>query len=126
MRARANQHSALVRNDCDGLEVRRFATAAEATAVARVRDLPEPAEVAAIAGRMGGMMRASRFAREVGVHPRTVRRMYARGALPGAREDGPKLLKVPAWLLRLVAAYGLRGVERLAEAGQLPGTRPGA
>lgn len=114
-------HSALVRGDDGGLHVRRFASGDDARAASAVRDIA-PEDIAAVAGNTRGLVRASVFAQKVGVSPRTVRRMYARGALPGAREDGPRLLKVPAHLLRLAAAYGLRHVERMARAGKLPGS----
>jgi hypothetical protein len=116
------QHSALVRGDDGGLHVRRFASGDAARAASAAREIT-PEDVASIAGPTAGLMRASAFAAKVGVSPRTVRRMYARGALPGAREDGPHLLKVPVHLLRLATVYGLRGVERMAAAGLLPGRR---
>jgi hypothetical protein len=65
------------------------------------------------------MMRSPQFARRLGVHPRTVRRCFARKGLPGAVEHGPRLLLIPVRLLRLAEAYGLRWVETEARAGRL-------
>ena len=110
-------HAALVCGDDGNLHIRRFPSAADAAAASCGRELPSPTEIDAVCGKRSGMMRATAFAREMGVHPRTVRRQWARGGLPGCREDGPHLLKVPTHLLRLAHAYGLRGIERMARAG---------
>lgn len=116
---KANRHSALVRDDRGGLALRRFATGAEARGASAALEIT-PEEIASIAGPGAGMMPSSIFARRMGVSARTVRRMFARGALPGAREDGPHLLRVPGHLLRLATVYGLRGVERMAAVGLIP------
>lgn len=81
--------------------------------------LPRLDEITAVAGPRKRMMRHTAFARELGIHPRTERRAFNRGALPGAVEHGERILMVPAHLFRLACAYGLRGVERMAKAGLL-------
>lgn len=81
---------------------------------------PTRADVFAVAGRASGMVRSTEFAAHLGVHPRTIRRCYERQGLPGAKEHGPRILKIPARLLRLAEAYGLRWVESEARAGRLP------
>jgi len=78
---------------------------------------PSLREIDAIAGRRSGKVRSPVMARKLGVHPRTIRRCYLRGGLPGAREHGPRILEVPVHLVRLAEAYGLHGVEQLAKAG---------
>lgn len=65
-------------------------------------------------------MRHTVFARVLGIHPRSVRRAFVRGALPGALNHGERILVVPAFLLPLCASHGLRHMARLAQAGLLP------
>ena len=67
-------------------------------------------------------MRHSAFAARLGIHPRTIRRQFQRGGLPGAVEHGERILLIPAHLVRLAETYGLRGVERLALAGLISAT----
>ena len=57
------------------------------------------------------------MARQLGIHPKTIRRQYLRGGLPGAKEHGPRILMVPISLVRLAKIYGLRGVEQMARVG---------
>jgi transposase-like protein len=78
-----------------------------------------PADIAAVGGSGEGEMRHTELAAKLGIHPRTLRRQFARGGLPGAVEHGERILMVPTRLLRLARAYGLRGVERMANAGLL-------
>lgn len=118
-----NAFGALVRNDRGGLEARRFATAADAAAVSCARELPTPDDIHAVTGTRRGEMTSTAFAKALGIHPRTVRRLYARGGLPGAKEHGERILLVPTHLLRLATAYGLRQVERMARAGLLNADR---
>lgn len=114
--------SALVRDDRGGLQVRRFRTARAATLVAMERELPEPAEVAAIAGRArGGELSVRQFADQLGVSHDTVRRAVNAGALPGTKEHGPRLVKIPASTLRLAQTYGLRVLAKLQKHGLVPG-----
>jgi hypothetical protein len=113
-----HRHSALVRGDDGALHVRRFATGDDARGASAARDLT-PESIASIAGPTSGLMPSAVFARKLGIHPRTVRRLHARGALPGSVDHGARLLRVPAHLLRLAVVYGLRGVERMAAAGLL-------
>jgi hypothetical protein len=115
------RHSALVRGDDGALHVRRFATGVDARSASAALELT-PETVASIAGPTSGLMPSAVFARKLGIHPRTVRRLHARGALPGSVDHGARLLRVPAHLLRLAVVYGLRGVERMAAAGLLPNT----
>lgn len=82
-------------------------------------ELPPPSEIDAVAGPRQRMMRSTEFARGLSISPRTVRRAYARGALPGAIEHSAHILMIPTHLFRLAATYGLRHVERMAKAGLL-------
>lgn len=83
------------------------------------RDLPSADEIALVGLPGRRMMRSSAFAKALGISPRTVRRAFARGALPGALEHGKHTLIVPVHLLRLASTYGLRRVEFMAQAGML-------
>lgn len=113
-------HAALVRGDDGNLHVRQFPTAADASAASQHRELNPPRlDVLMIAGKRSGSIRSPEFARRLGVHPRTIRRCFERGGLPGAKEHGQRILEIPLRLLRLAEAYGLRGVERMAKQGQL-------
>ena len=123
-------HYAIIRDDRGALQVRRFATAADAAAVSCERELPTPAplprtptpapvEIAAIAGRDTGTLRHSEFARRLGIHPDTVRRAWKAGGLPGAIEQTQRSLMVPARLLRLAKVYGFVPVTRMGKAGLL-------
>jgi len=113
----APQFAALVRNDLGGLEARRFTTAADAAKVALDRELPTPAEIAAVAGNTTSEIRHTEFARRLGLSPRLVREQYKRGGLPGAKEHSAYILMVPTALLRLARTHGLRRVERMHRAG---------
>lgn len=81
--------------------------------------IPFASEVERVAGPAAGDVRHTVLAKKLGVHPRTIRRQYLRGGLPGAKEHGARILVVPARLIRLAQAYGLRGIERMATAGLL-------
>jgi len=116
--ATSGTFAALVCGDDENLHMRHFRTADEASAaMATRRELPTPQEIDLVMGRRGGEMRSARLAREIGVHPRTVRRQFERGGLPGAKEHGARILTIPMYLYRLITAYGMRGVERMAKAG---------
>lgn len=67
------------------------------------------------------MMKHTDFARALGVSVRTVRRCFARGALPGALEHSRNVILIPTHLWRLAATHGLRQVERMARAGMIAG-----
>jgi len=82
--------------------------------------LPPPEQVKAVVGRGKAEIRHTEFARELGLHPRTVRRQFVRGGLPGAKEHSERVLMVPMHLLRLAKVWGLRQVERMAQAGLIP------
>lgn len=82
-------------------------------------DLPAVSELERVAGPAQGEMRHTAMAAKLGVHPRTLRRQFLRGGLPGAKEHGERILVVPTRLFRLAQAYGLRGVERMATSGLL-------
>ena len=137
-------HHAFITDDRGVLQLRRFATAADAAAVSATRELPTPTttvrmidrtrrpaaplvpgtipapeQIAAVAGQRGGEMRHTEFARRLGIHPRTLKRQWERGGLPGAKQHTRNILVVPVRLLRLAEAYGLRQVERMAQAGLL-------
>ena len=81
--------------------------------------LPSPSRIIAVGGATCHVMRHTAMARRLGIHPKTIRRQFARGCLPGTVEHGPRLLMVPMHLIRLAEKYGLRGVEQMARAGLL-------
>jgi|GEM_PF-7080538 len=137
-------HHAIIRDDRGNLQIRRFATPADAARASVDRELPTatrpllmsdrttqrpavvlpgtlppPEQIAAVLGQRGGEMRHTEFARRLGIHPRTLKRQWLRGGLPGAKQHSAKILVVPVRLLRLAEAYGLRQVERMAQAGLL-------
>lgn len=128
-------HRALFRDDRGNLQIRSFATAAEAAAVSCDRELPAtvppparttptpgtpaPALIAAVMARRGGEIRHTEFARRLGIHPRTVKRLWLRGGLPGAKQHSERILVVPVHLLRLAETFGLRQVEVMAKAGTI-------
>lgn len=72
----------------------------------------------AIAGRpgTGKGVKSSDLARQIGVHPRTIRRRWAKGELPGI-EHGEHTLIIPHEAVRLVKSYGLLGYARMRAAG---------
>lgn len=122
-------HSALVRGEDGGLHVRRFPTPALAREASRHREVvpplapwatPAPDELARVAGPARGEVSSTEFARRLKIHPRTVRRWFSAGGLPGAREHGPRTLRVPLRLLRLAQCYGLRRVVAWGKEGLLP------
>lgn len=78
---------------------------------------PDARQIAAVMGRRTGEISSTEVAKRIGVHPRTVRRAYKRGALPGAKEHGERILVIPMGVFRLIEAYGLHGVEKMAAAG---------
>jgi hypothetical protein len=91
----------------------------EARSMTRKATTPTRADVLAVAGKARGMVRSTVMAERLGVHARTIRRCFQRGGLPGAKEHGERILEIPAQLLRLAEAYGLRTVEAMAKAGKL-------
>lgn len=114
-----NPVSPPVHADDTNLPLRLFAAAARDASANRGREFPSHKEVQLVIGRRSGEMRHTAMARELGVHPRTIRRQFCRGGLPGAKEHGERILVVPTHLFRLAQAYGLRSVERMARAGML-------
>lgn len=106
----SGNHSALVRGDDGNLHIRHFPTAADAARVAAERE---------IAGRSikGGLL-SFKLARDLGVHPKTIRRRWERGELPGV-EHGERTLVIPHEACRLVKIYGLVGYARMRAAGKL-------
>lgn len=112
------KHSALVRGEDGNLHIRNFPTAAAAcTASSHLERTPDAAQIQIVCGRRGGEIRSTKLAREIGVHPRTIRRAFERGELPGCKEHGERILMVPMHIYRLIMAYGLRGVGRMARVG---------
>lgn len=112
--------AALVRGEDGNLHMRHFPTAADAcTASSHLERTPDAEQVRIVCGRRGGEIKSTKLAREIGVHPRTIRRAFERGELPGCKEHGPRILMVPMHIYRLIMAYGLRGVGRMAKAGQI-------
>ena len=137
-------HYAFITDDRGVLQMRRFTTAADAAAVSATREPPSPTttvrmidrtrrpaalvtpgtlpdaeQIQAVAGQRTGDMRHTEFARRIGIAPRTLKRQWLRGGLPGAKQHTKNILVVPVRLLRLAEAYGLRQVERMAQAGLL-------
>jgi hypothetical protein len=84
--------------------------------MASLRD-PSLQEINTVIGRRGGEMRHTEFARRLGLSSRQVRSCFMRGGLPGAKQHTANIIVVPVHLLRLAQAYGLRQVERMAQAG---------
>ena len=114
------KHSALFRDSLGGITIRHFPRADDASQAAQERELPAAHEVEQVAGtRRKATLRSPEFARALGVSTRTVRRAFLDGDLPGAVEHGERHLVVPAYLLRIAQAYGLRGLRRLAKAGRI-------
>lgn len=109
--------AALFRNDRGGLEIRHYATPAQAAAVAAGRELPQQETVQEIAGHAKGRISHFVFARKLGIPPKIVRSQFKRGGLPGAVQHSSHWIMVPTSLLRLAEAYGLKQVERMAAAG---------
>jgi hypothetical protein len=111
---------ALVRNDSGGLEVRYFATAAEAMAVSHEREVASGTggdTQALERGVRPRMIDHRTFAKRIGAPSQLVKAVFRRGGLPGAIEHSPRLLLVPAGLVDQALTYGLRGLERRAKAG---------
>lgn len=103
-----NQHAALTRNDRGGLELRWFPTATDATEVAKKRELPTPAR------RPRGLL-STRLAEDLGLHPKTVRRAWLEGKIPGV-ELSPRRLLIPTETCDLIKSYGLGGyIRRIAD-----------
>lgn len=81
--------------------------------------LPTREQVAAVLTQRNTKIRHTEMAQRLGVDTRLIRRAFIRGALPGAIEHSHNIIMVPLHLLRLAEAYGLRQVERMAQAGLL-------
>ena len=106
-----SRYAALMRGDDGNLHIRRYRSAQEAAAVAALRELPEARE------DLKGI-KSHAFARQLGVHPKTIRRMWSRGDLPGILH-GPRTLLIPRLICRLARTYGLIGVARMIRQGRL-------
>jgi hypothetical protein len=59
-----------------------------------------------------------KLARELGLHPKTIRRRWKQGDLPGI-EHGERTLVIPHHACRLVRTYGLLGYARMRQAGMV-------
>lgn len=104
--------AALTRTDMGGLAIRHFPTAADAARVAAEREI-------ATTGRGSGRgVKSFELARKLGVHPKTIRRRWEAGDLPGI-EQGDRTLIIPHEAVRLVSIYGLLGYARMKRAGKL-------
>lgn len=114
----APRHAALVRGDDGNLHMRRFDSGAAAAMAAGAREIvPPTTEIEMVMGRKGHFLSPRQFAEKLGISSRTVRRAFNEGGLPGAKEHGPKTLRIPSATLRLAEAYGLQRVVRWAKAG---------
>lgn len=108
--ARAPRFAALVRNDRGGLEVRRFHTSADAASATADREHRTDA--------MPDGLPSHVLAKQLGLHPKTVRRRWQAGEIPGI-EHGPRTLVIPHRACRLIKIHGLLGYARLQQAGKL-------
>jgi excisionase family DNA binding protein len=61
---------------------------------------------------MARMVKVSQLARELGVHPRTVKRRIQEGFIE-ARQFGPRTWRITAAEARRVKMYGLNGIRRI-------------
>ncbi|PAW75141.1 MAG: hypothetical protein B9S38_02325 [Verrucomicrobiia bacterium Tous-C4TDCM] len=104
-----NNHAALTRTDTGGLDLRWFPTAAAAAEVAKDREIapPKPAR---------GIL-VGKLAQELGLHPRTVRRAWQNGQIPGVELSARRLL-IPRDACNLIKTYGLGGYIRRIAAGR--------
>lgn len=111
------QYAALIRGDDGGLDVRRFHTAADAAAASAASDGVFESGLSALDKRRK-MTTSHDLARELGLHPKTVRRWVLRNEIP-AIAHGPRLLMIPNRICQLVKLWGLDGVRRMALRGEL-------
>jgi hypothetical protein len=110
------KHSALVRNDKGGLDVRYFESAKDAARAAAHLELPEIKVEIARAGQTRPL-HYKKFAERIGAPSRVVRAAFKRGALPGAIQHSDRIILVPAALVKPATIYGLMGMERRIKAG---------
>jgi hypothetical protein len=105
-------HSALVRDDMGGLVLRRFPTAEAATEAAQARELTQPT---------GKGWTPARLGKELGLSKRTINRRCEADLLPHVDHGTPGRPRriIPHAIVKLVKIYGLAGVGRMRQAGQI-------
>lgn len=109
--ARAPSYAALVRDDRGGLQLRRFHTSADAAAAS---DREQAGKVTPATDGLPSHV----LAKQLGLHPKTLRRRWAAGEIPGI-EHGPRTLVIPHRACRLIKMHGLLGFARMMQAGKL-------
>jgi hypothetical protein len=102
MIATGKRFTAIVRGDDDALHIREFESAAQAARAACERELQQPNAT------LTGISTAD-LAREFGLHPKTVRRAWARGELPGIEHSRNRVL-IPRPIANLARRYGMARV----------------
>lgn len=104
-------YSALTRGDDGNLHVRRFATAAEATAASNAaREYYAPAPVVAPTSKRRTEWKLSRVAQELGVGVKTIKKY-----LPFLRyrKPSPNITYLPGEEVNLLKIHGLHGVRAM-------------
>lgn len=110
-------HAALVRGESGGLQVRRFATAADATEAARGRELRAPADVPLVPSKRDWT--ASRLAKRLGLSATAIARRCREGEIPAIDMGTVKMSRwhIAPETVREIMIRGLRGVALRAKAG---------
>lgn len=113
------KHAALVRDDNNNLQVRRFETAADAARAAATLEAPLISVEVKPAPAPERMLDHKTFAKRIWCTSKLVRSLYRRGGLPGSIAHSDRLILVPAKFVHLARVHGLVGLERMARAGML-------
>ena len=115
--ARRYSHPALVRGENGGLQVRRFPTAADATAAARGRELLPPANIPLVASKRAWTAR--RLAKRLGLSATAIARRCREGEIPAINMGTAKMSRwsIAPETVREILIRGLRGVALRAKAG---------
>ena len=115
--ARRYAHPALVRGENGGLQVRRFATAADAMAAARGRELLPPANIPLVASKRAWTAR--RLAKRLGLSATAIARRCREGEIPAINMGTAKMSRwsIAPETVREILISGLRGVALRAKAG---------
>lgn len=66
----------------------------------------------------GAGVKSHMLARRIGVHPKTIRRAWKRGDLPGIAH-GPRCLMIPWNVCKLVTQFGLLRVAGMRRRGEI-------